>query len=124
MGVKGYPMQTFRQNIGKIGEGLALDFLRRQGYKIITRNFFCRFGEIDLIARQAQDIVFIEVRTISAFTFCQPEESLGPRKINHLRRCAQFYIAQYAVNEEFFRFDFVSVILTNPPTINLIKNAF
>lgn len=117
-------METYRQTLGGRGERLALQFLRRRGYKIITRNFSCRFGEIDIVARQGKATVFVEVKTRSSCEFGLPEESVRREKIKHLLRCAQFYIKNYAEPEGNFRFDIVSIVLGDTSRINLIKNAF
>lgn len=118
-------MSKYKRNLGLKGEKIALQFLRRNGYRIISRNFCCRLGEIDLIARQGKSTVFIEVKTRSSCEFGLPEDSINPKKIKHLLRCAQFYIKNHAHPEDDFRFDVVSVILGSTTTrINLIKNAF
>jgi len=117
-------MKTFRQTLGGKGENLALQFLRRKGYKIIIRNFSCRLGEIDIIARQGETTVFIEVKTRSSCEFGLPQEAIKREKIKHLLRCAQFYIKKYADPEGDFRFDVVSVVLGATAQIYLIKDAF
>ncbi|MBU3933393.1 MAG: YraN family protein [Candidatus Omnitrophica bacterium] len=117
-------MHRYKQDLGAKGEGLALQFLRRRGYKIITRNFSCRFGEIDIIARQGKATVFVEVKTRSSCGFGLPQDSVRRDKIKHLLRCAQFYIKNYADPEGNFRFDVVAIVLGDTSRINLIKNAF
>ena len=117
-------MNRYKQALGVKGERLALQFLRRRGYKIITRNFSCRFGEIDIIARQGKTTVFVEVKTRSSCQFGLPEDSIRRDKIRHLLHSAQFYIKNYANPEEDFRFDVVSIILGDTSQVNLIKNAF
>ena len=117
-------MNGYKQTLGAKGERLALQFLRRRGYRIIARNFSCRFGEIDIIARQGKSTVFVEVKTRSSCGFGLPEESVRQDKIKHLLRSAQFYIKNYTDPEGNFRFDVVSIILGDTSRINLIKNAF
>lgn len=117
-------MNKIKQRIGQKGEKIARQFLLQLGYKIIARNFLCRFGEIDIIAKHERTIVFIEVKTRSSDIFGLPQEAIRKDKIKHLRRCAQFYIKNYADPEENFRFDAVSIVLSHPPQIELIKNAF
>ena len=99
-------------------------FLEQKGYIMIAKNFSCKLGEIDLIARQGKTIVFIEVKTRSSCEFGLPQESIGPKKVRHLRRCAQFYINKFSGQEEGFRLDVVSIILSDPPQIELLVNAF
>ena len=117
-------MDRYKQTFGAKGERLALRFLCQRGYKIIARNFSCRFGEIDIIARQGKVTVFIEVKTRSSCEFGLPEDSIRAKKMKHLLRCAQSYIKNHADPEEDFRFDVVSIVLGDTVQIHLIKNAF
>lgn len=114
-------MGKYKQTLGAKGERLALRFLRQRGYKILSRNFSCRFGEIDIIARQDEVTVFIEVRTRSSCEFGLPQESIKPDKIKHLLRSAQYYINRFGNPEREFRFDVVAIILGQRPKIELIK---
>lgn len=116
-------MQKYKQNLGAKGESLALQFLRKNGYKIIARNFSCRFGEIDLIARQEKVTVFIEVKTRGSDSFGLPQEAINKEKIKHLWQSAQFYIKKHAHSDGEFRFDLVAIILGETPKFNLIKNV-
>lgn len=115
-------MKRQKQILGAKGERLALKFLCQRGYKIITRNFSCRLGEIDIIAREGKITVFIEVKTRSSGEFGLPQEAINLEKIKHLRRVAQFYISNHANPEGEFRFDVVAVILGDKPRIHLIKD--
>lgn len=117
-------MESFKQLLGTKGEKLALQFLRRKGYKILVKNFACRTGEIDIIARDGEDTVFIEVKTRSSDAFGLPQASVCPKKRKHIFRTAQFYIKNYIGVEENFRFDVVSIVLGDTIKIELIKNAF
>ncbi|MFC1699625.1 YraN family protein [Candidatus Omnitrophota bacterium] len=118
-------MSKDKQDLGKKGERLALMFLRQKGYQIIARNFSSRTGEIDIVAGDNGTTVFVEVKTRSSTDFGRPDEAIDRKKIRHLYRCAQFYIRKHALLPEgSFRFDVVSVILSTPAKINLIKNAF
>jgi putative endonuclease len=117
-------MKGYKQAIGKRGERLALQFLSRNSYRVVARNFSCCFGEIDIIARQGKTLVFIEVKTRSSVNFGLPEESIRPAKIKHLKRAAQFYIKVCACQEQEFRFDVVAIVLQEKPEIHLIKGAF
>ena len=115
-------MDRYKQLIGAKGERLALQFLRQKGYKIISKNFSCRFGEIDIIARQRKTTVFIEVKTRTSRNFGLPQEAVGREKTKHLLRCAQFYINNYANPEAEFRFDLVAIVLDKKPEVCLIKD--
>lgn len=115
-------MNRYTQILGAKGERLALQFLHRKGYKIITRNFSCCLGEIDIIARQGKTTVFIEVKTRSSCAFGLPQDAIKTGKIKHLRRVAQFYIKNCADPDGEFRFDLVAIVLGNKPEIHLIKD--
>jgi putative endonuclease len=92
--VKLYPMKPSRarKNLGDSGERVAALFLEQRGYKIIARNFRTRLGEIDLIAEDADGLVFIEVRTRRGDAAGTPEESLTPRKRVRLFAVAQEFL--------------------------------
>ncbi|MBN2096868.1 MAG: YraN family protein [Candidatus Omnitrophica bacterium] len=117
-------MDKYKQALGKRGERLAVQFLRRQGYRILARNFSCRLGEIDLIAQEKDTTVFIEVKTRASCEFGLPQAAIRQKKIKHLRRTAQYYIKHNAHSDDNFRFDVVAIVLEDLPKIELIKNAF
>lgn len=76
---------------GRLGEDIASKFLVQKGYKIITRNFKSRFGEIDLIAIKANVLVFVEVKTRWSDKFGSPVEAVTPWKILKIRKTAEYY---------------------------------
>jgi len=109
-----------KSQIGKIGEENACQFLIKRGYKVLKRNYWKKFGEIDIIAR-ANDgtIVFIEVKTLlikngGGFT---PEDNLTTQKLRNVKRMAEFFAAEHEelVNEEMgWRIDLVAVEFFEP----------
>lgn len=109
--------------IGKLGEDLAVGYLKHLGYKIIERNFRIRGGEIDIIAKDSDTLVYIEVKTRSSHNFGLPEESVLPYKIKFLERAAKLYRLKRNISEQLERIDVVSVDITKKdPQIKLIKN--
>ena len=111
---------------GKIGEDLACQYLQKQGYKIIERNFLIRGGEIDIIALDGQTLVYIEVKTRTSDQFGRPEEAVTAWKLRFLERAAKFYRnnRQRLKLPQLERIDVVGVDLSSiEPQINLIKNA-
>lgn len=84
-------MSDYKKRLGAYGENLAADFLVRRNYKIIDRNFRTRFGEIDLIARQGDEILFVEVKTRSDSRYGFPELAVDHNKISHLNRAIEIY---------------------------------
>jgi putative endonuclease len=113
-------------DLGARGEELAGKYLRRAGYRLLIRNFRCRFGEIDLIAEEGGCLVFVEVKTRSSAGFGHPLEAVDRRKQGQLIRAARIYLSEQAAEERFCRFDVVSVTFGSDgtPVIEVVKNAF
>ena len=98
--------------IGKYGEEIARDYLKRKGYKIIAQNYKTKRGEVDIIATHKKVLVFIEVRTKQHEWFGTPEDSIGTQKIRKLTWNARAYVARMR-HEGFYRLDAVCVIIRN-----------
>ena len=111
---------------GRHGEDLAHRFLRRQGYTIVARNFRPRngAGEIDLVAWESDCLVFVEVKSRATDEFGTPDRAVDPEKQQHLERAAREYARRAEVDWERVRFDIVSILLTEPPEIELLRDAF
>jgi len=107
---------------GEAAEQLAATFLQNQGLKIMLRNYRCRFGEIDLIARDGQTLVFVEVRSRNTERFGGAAASITRAKRSKLLRSARFYLAQ-SRSAPPCRFDAV-LIRGNPPVVEWVRNAF
>jgi putative endonuclease len=115
-----------RQELGAAGEKLAKEFLKKKGYKICEANYRCREGEIDIIAREKDCLVFVEVRTKTGLGFGSPEESVTSAKKEKLIASALTYMAQHQDLPESWRIDFVAVELDQDgkaKRIELIENA-
>ena len=91
---------------------MAAEELTRQGYTIIERNFRCRYGEIDLIAEDAHDLIFIEVKTRRGNAYGLPEEAVTPRKQQKLVQVATYYLDLHDCSERSWRIDVVAVQLS------------
>ncbi len=98
-----------RQKIGAVGERLAATALDVRGYRIIEQNFRCRFGEIDLIAEDGEDLVFIEVKTRRGTAHGLPEEAITERKARKLQQVAASYLALHNLPDCSWRIDVVAV---------------
>lgn len=110
---------------GDYGEELACKFLKENGYKILERNYRIRGGEIDIVAKDKDYLVFVEVKTRYSHDFGTPEESITPWKIKALLKTALFYIQKINWGDKGYRLDLVTVDFTdNPerPKVELIKN--
>jgi putative endonuclease len=111
---------------GRRGEDLAHRFLRRQGFTIVARNYRLAAGdaEADLIAWEGDRLVFVEVKSRRTDEFGPPERAIGDRKRAHLLRVAREYTRKTELPWERVRFDVVTVILSQPPQIELMRDAF
>ena len=111
---------------GRRGEDLAHRFLRKQGYIIVARNYRLSSGdaEADLIAREGEDLVIVEVKTRATDEYGPPEQAVNPEKRRHLMRVAREYARKTDTPWEQVRFDIVSVVLREPPEITLLRAAF
>ena len=114
-----------RHVVGKAGEEAAVQYLCQQGYQILERNYRCRFGEIDLIARDGRTLAFIEVKTRRSQKFGPAAAAVTLEKQRHLVKASQVYLIQQRKAYEFCRFDVVTIELeAQKPRIELIKDAF
>ncbi|HEY0752480.1 MAG TPA: YraN family protein [Ktedonobacteraceae bacterium] len=98
-----------RQNLGRLGERLAASKLEKCGYQILERNFRCRAGEIDLVAKESLDLVFVEVKTRRGTAYGLPEEAINSRKSRKLQEVACFYLDLHNVPDCSWRIDVVAV---------------
>ncbi|PLX67181.1 MAG: YraN family protein [Denitrovibrio sp.] len=104
---------------GRSGEQQAAKYLQKKGYKIITKNYRCKFGEIDIIARDKNTVVFVEVKARSGARYGMGYESVRPDKQAKLVKTAQHFLAENG--ESPARFDVVSI---DDGDITHIENAF
>jgi putative endonuclease len=115
-----------RRETGALGEQIAGDFLGKNGYEILERNYRCPDGEIDIIARQQETLVFIEVRTKKSRGFGGPAESITRVKQERLRALAQRYGQEHANLPAVWRIDVVAVDMAKDGRvrrIEIIENA-
>ncbi len=113
-----------RKQTGRQGEALAATYLQDKGYEIIERNWRCATGELDLVVRAGDRLVFVEVRTRSGARFGRAEESITPTKQTRLIELAQIYLQQQTAPTPAWRIDVVAVQLgPGLPQINHIENA-
>ncbi|HEY7419023.1 MAG TPA: YraN family protein [Ktedonobacteraceae bacterium] len=98
-----------RQGLGRTGERLAAEELSRRGYRILERNFRCRYGEIDLVAEQQGELVFVEVKTRRGDAWGRPEEAVTLQKQQKIVRAALCYLELHGCVEQAWRVDVVAV---------------
>ncbi|HET7713528.1 MAG TPA: YraN family protein [Patescibacteria group bacterium] len=97
------------RDIGNKAEDRAAEFLRRQGYQILDRNFRSKFGEIDLVALDGETLVFVEVKARASRRFGLPEEAVNPRKIRHITLAGQYYASLHPTLPQLQRIDVISI---------------
>ena len=116
---------TAKITTGKQGENLAAAFLKKNGYRICEVNFRCVLGEIDIIARDKSELVFIEVKTRRSYDMGYPEQAVGIRKQRKMCQLALWYLQKKNMTDISARFDVVAItMLPSGNEIKLIKNAF
>lgn len=119
-------MLNKRQIFGLSGEAMALKHLKQKGYKVVEKNFRCKFGEIDIIAYDGPCLVFIEVKTRSSDNFGPPAASVNLRKQQQICKATHIYITDKKLTDCEIRFDVVTLLIESnrPPEIEIIANAF
>lgn len=120
-------MSRGKIGLGKTGEALASNYLKKCGYHILAKNYRTKMGEIDIVARDGACLVFVEVKTRQSNAYGLPEESVTIKKMHKLTRLAQLYIGNKRLYNLEARFDVVSILIPSrfgKKSIRLIKNAF
>ncbi len=101
-------MKANNKDTGRLGEQIAERLLIEKGYQIVKKNFFTRFGEIDLICRDKGTLVFVEVKTKRSLEFGTPEEMFTKGKADRVKRMASVYLEGHETN---CRIDMVAIVL-------------
>lgn len=107
------------KRIGDIGEEKATQYLKKKGYKILDRNYRCRFGEIDIVAKYRDYIVFVEVKTRRCCSYGRPVESINSLKINRILKTLNFYLTEKRIYDQNIRIDAIEVFLNDSKDIKL-----
>ncbi|MGB8412713.1 MAG: YraN family protein [Candidatus Binatus sp.] len=111
--------------LGRRGERAAERYLRRNGYRIVARNYRAAGAEIDLVAIDGETLVFVEVKTRRSRAAGAPEEAVDERKQTRMRRAAEVFAARYRADEMEMRFDIIAVDASGKRLeIELLRNAF
>ncbi|OGP49178.1 MAG: YraN family protein [Deltaproteobacteria bacterium RBG_13_43_22] len=119
------PAENPRGRVGRKGEDLAFELLKKRGYKVLERNFKSPLGEIDIIAREGRSLAFVEVKTRLSSNFGTAKWAVGPRKQRKLSMVALDYLKRHSLLEQPARFDVVAIDLDQGQAkVELIRNAF
>ena len=100
-----------KDNIGFKGEEYACNYLENKEYQIIARNFICNQGEIDIVAKNKNELVFIEVKTRTSLEFGNPAEAVDEEKIEHIIKTAKYFLYCQKIKENNIRFDAIEVFI-------------
>ena len=118
-------MTRARQEFGLHGEDLACEELAKRGYAILERRYRTRAGELDVVARQGEWFVFIEVKARRDRSFGDPEEAVTLQKQQKMVCMATDYLTRHGLNDVPCRFDVVAVSSeTDPPSVAILEDAF
>ncbi|WP_426510620.1 YraN family protein [Dactylosporangium sp. McL0621] len=117
-------MTNNNQLVGGYGERVACRYLVSQGLVLLDRNWRSRAGELDVVARDGADVVFVEVKTRRSTRFGQPVEALVPAKVRRLRTLARMWLSDNDVPCERVRFDVISVLIGRSVALQHLRGAF
>lgn len=112
---------TPRARLGASGERLAAATLEREGYVIVARNWRCLYGEIDLVAEDGNELVFVEVKTRRGVRMGSPEEAVTPAKRRKLLASAQTYLAERGEEQRPYRVDVVAIELDEAGRLSAVR---
>jgi putative endonuclease len=110
-----------RRRLGNAGERLAVQYLQRAGYVVRALNYRCQAGEIDIVAEEAGDIVFVEVKTRRGSAYGLPEEAITLAKQRKLIAAAQTYLEDEGCVQDSWRVDMVAVALTPAGSVQEVR---
>jgi putative endonuclease len=103
--------KTQKRIFGDRGESISCGYLKNNGYEILTRNYGCKYGEIDIVAQKENIIVFIEVKTRTSNYFGEPQEFVDYKKLEKMNMAIDFFINQFHINEEYvLRIDVIEIL--------------
>lgn len=120
------PEKSSNGSLGEMGESIATTFLKGAGFSIVERNFRCVCGELDIVARDGREIVFVEVKCRKNREFGPPQLAVTPFKQRQISKAALVWLSKRRLYDAQARFDVVAIVLREHdlPEIEHIRNAF
>lgn len=114
------------RKIGNFGEMLVITYLENLNYKVLDKNYYTKYGEIDIIAKDKQEYVFIEVKTRTSQKFGRAVEAIDINKQEHIKKASKVYIYLKRLENKYIRYDIIEVYFwnNNKYCINHLKNNF
>ncbi len=110
-------MTIYQKHIGNIGEKIAADYLQSEGYQLVDQNFTTRYGELDLVALEGGNLVFVEVKTRTSATFGLPEESVTPTKLERIQNAALLWLQAHPEYPDDWRVDVIAILLDHDKAV-------
>ena len=120
--------------LGKLGEAYAAAYLEQLGYRLVSANFTLPVGrnlrgavvnaEIDLVGYEYNTLCFVEVKTRASDWFAPPQANIDLRKRRQIARAARAYLQLFELEDQPYRYDVVTVVFSDPPQIDLLRNYF
>ena len=118
-------MEGQKQILGREGEGIAERYLKKQGFKLLERNYRCPVGELDLVAIDHKVLVFVEVKTRTNDGSGSPLEAVDRRKQRQIIKTALYFLSQKRLHDRDARFDVIGISMERgEPVVEHIRNAF
>jgi len=123
-------MEKYNKILGNFGEDAVEKYLRRHGYRVLERNYRCRFGEVDIVAIEDGCLVFVEVKTRISGKYGNPSNAVNGMKLQHMKKTALCYINYKRMGDYPARFDVAEVFANSDEKgfsvekINVIKNIY
>lgn len=110
--------------LGRMGENIIADYITKLGYKVVERNFECNQGEIDIVAKDKEELVFIEVKTRTDISYGEASEAVTDTKKRHLINSIKYYIYKQKLEKQPIRIDVAEVYINKGKVkVNYIKQA-
>lgn len=118
--------KKYNKKIGSFGEMLVITYLENMNYEILDKNYKTKFGEIDIIAKDKKEYVFIEVKTRTSSKYGMPSEAVNFNKEKHIKKSSQVYVYLNNLENKYIRYDVIEVYFINKNKyyINHLKNNF
>lgn len=104
-------MSDDKRKIGKIGEEIAAEFLANKGYQIIEKNYYSRYGEIDLVAWETGSVIFVEVKTRTNQAYGAPETSVTQKKLDRIEKAALMWMQAHPNMSDDWRIEVVAILI-------------
>lgn len=116
----------YNKKVGSFGEMLAIRYLENLNYKILDRNFNTSYGEIDIIAKEKNEYVFIEVKTRTSKKYGGPAEAVNFKKEKHIQNASKVYIYKHKLENKYIRYDIIEIYFIDKEKyyINHLRNNF